>query len=66
MPAAAPTAGRVLLAGGVECIDLGSGFGRKGGVLFDGVWVESIDPEHGIVETIADAVGILHRAGNPA
>jgi hypothetical protein len=42
--------------GGVECIDLGSSLGRKGGMLFDGVWVISIDPEDRIIETVADAV----------
>src|SRR5271166_7156464 len=44
-------------SGGVECIDLSPTFGCKGGMLFDGVWVVSIDPEDGIVETVADAVG---------
>jgi hypothetical protein len=42
--------------GGVECIDLGSSFGCKGGMLFDGVWVISIDPEDKMIETVADAV----------
>src|SRR6202165_2815181 len=42
-----------LEGGGVECIDLGSGFGCKGGMLPDGVWVISIDPEDRIIETVA-------------
>jgi hypothetical protein len=42
-----------LEGGGVECIDLGSSFGCKGGMLFDGVWVISIDPEDRIIETVA-------------
>src|SRR5438270_6737615 len=32
-------------------------------MLFDGVWVVSIDPEDGIVDTVADAVG-PHVIGN--
>jgi len=43
--------------GGVECIDLRPALGCKGGMLFDGVRVVSIDPEYGVIETIADAVG---------
>ena len=45
-----------LEGGGVECIDFGSSFGCKGGMLFDGVWMISIDPEDRIIEAIADAV----------
>jgi hypothetical protein len=54
---------------GVECVDLGSSFGCKGVTLFDGVWVISIDPEDGIIETVADAVsprviGHLHNSAH--
>lgn len=40
----------------MECIDLGSGFGQKGRMIFDGVWVVSIDPKNRIVDAVADAV----------
>jgi len=40
----------------VESIDLSPSFGCKGGMLFDGVWMISINPEDRIIETIADAV----------
>jgi hypothetical protein len=38
-------------------------------MLFDGVWVISIDPEDGIIETVADAVspravGHLHHSAH--
>ena len=41
-----------LEGGGVECIDLSPTFGGKRGMLFDRVWVVSIDPKYRIGETI--------------
>jgi hypothetical protein len=53
----------------VESIDLSPSFGCKGGMLFDGVWMISINPEDRIIETIADAVspriiGHLHHSAH--
>src|ERR1700722_20645745 len=58
-----------LEGGGVECIDFGSSFSSKGSMLFDGVWVISIDPEDRIIEAVADAVrprviGHLHHSAH--
>src|ERR1700722_4868742 len=58
-----------LEGGGVECIDFGSSFGCKGGMLFDGVGGISIDPEDRIIEAVADAVcprviGHLHHSAH--
>jgi hypothetical protein len=39
-----------------ERVNLGPAFGRKSGVLSDGVWVVTINPKHRMVHAIADAV----------
>jgi hypothetical protein len=58
-----------LESGGVECIDHSSSFRCEGGMLFDGVWMISINPEDRMVKTVADAVnprsiGHLHHTAH--
>jgi hypothetical protein len=40
----------------IKRFDLGFARGGKGGVLFDGMRMKAIDPEHRVVDTVADAV----------
>ena len=56
-----------LQGGRVESIDFGLALGDEGCVLFDGVWMVTINPEDRIVYTASDRVsprilGQLHRA----
>ena len=40
----------------MESIDFGLGLGDKGCVLFDGVWMVTINPEDWIVYTVSDRI----------
>jgi hypothetical protein len=55
-----------LQGGSVESIDFGLALGNKGCVLFDGVWMVTINPEDWVLYTVSDRVsprilGQLHR-----
>jgi hypothetical protein len=42
-----------LQAGGVEGVDLRSAFGCEGSMLFDGMRMKAIDPEHRMVQAVS-------------
>lgn len=52
-----------LESGGVECVDLGPVPGHETRVLPDGVRMEPIDPENGIIHTVSDGIDAV-SSGN--
>jgi hypothetical protein len=46
-----------LQGSGVEGVDLCSAFGSEGGMLFDGMRMKAVDPEHRMVQAVTDTVG---------
>src|SRR5262245_63665559 len=57
-----------LEGGGVEGLDLGSAFGRKGRMLLHAVWVKPVNPEDGVIDAVPDAIGafVLRKLHDPA
>jgi hypothetical protein len=52
----------------VEGIHLAAVLGRKSRVLLDAIRMEAVDPEHRVIDPIADAIGtvVLGKLGDPA
>ena len=46
-----------LQGGRVEGVDLCSAFGSEGSMLFNGMRMKAIDPEHRMVQAVTDTVG---------
>jgi hypothetical protein len=52
----------------VEGVNLGAALGREGRMPLHAMWVKAVDPENGVIDTIADAIGpvALRKLHDPA